>query len=725
MLPSLEAGIDLLIGYDIADAYTPLEVRTGPKGTQHATRSRLGWIPWNIAKTDIDHVNVNFIESKAQEIRNLETLMENAINMDFPERAVDDKREHSRDDALFLEKVDRSIKLVDNHYQIDLPFREPIVRFPNNLEQAENRLHSLKSRMGKNSQFREDYKSFMFKILDKGYAEKVPENRKARDDGKVWYIPHHGVYHPRKKDKIRVVFDCASRYNGVSLNQSLLSGPNLTSSLIGVLTRFREKSIAIMADVETMFYQISVPEKDRDCLRFLWWPDGNTELEPVMYHMTVHLFGAASSPSCANAALRRTAIDNQHLFSRDVTSTLLKHFYVDDCLRSVDLEVDAISMVSDLVSLCAKGGFNLTKWLSNSKQVLSSISVDQQAKEVKDLDLENSGLPVSHTLGLIWSADSDMFQIRTEIRDQLTNRRGLLSVVASVYDPLGFVAPFVLSAKIMLQDLCKRKLSWDESLDEKDRKQWQQWLTQLPQLSQVEIPRCMVPTCMTKPESVQIHGFCDASNLAYGCVWYLRYEDIQGLVHCSLLFSRSRVAPLKKITIPRLELTAATMVVRISNVLSRELNLTIDKFVFWTDSTSVLKYIANESTRFHTFVANRVSVIREVTNVDQWRYVESEKNPADYASRGLSVNKMLECKDWFDGPDFIWKSESEWPSATKVDNALSSGDVEVIAAVSDVKVKPVTFLNRFSNWNRLKRVVAWLFLFIRNTQKRVLKKKEH
>ena len=188
--------------------------------------------------------------------------------------------------------------------------------------------------MLRDSKYRSDYVGFVNGIIAKGYAQRVPDESLMPKPGKVWYLPHHGVYHPRKADKIRVVFDCSAKFQGVSLNDCLMQGPDLTNSLVGVLTRFREDPVAFMGDVEAMFYQVTVPPDQYDFLRFLWWPDGNLKTELQEYRMVVHLFGAASSPSVTNFALKQTARDNEEQYGTLVADTLRKNFYVDDCLRS-------------------------------------------------------------------------------------------------------------------------------------------------------------------------------------------------------------------------------------------------------------------------------------------------------------------------------------------------------------------------------------------------------
>ncbi|KAL7882927.1 hypothetical protein SRHO_G00005850 [Serrasalmus rhombeus] len=169
--------------------------------------------------------------------------------------------------------------------------------------------------------------------LWQGYAVEIPSGELSRDDGKIWYLPHHGVYHP-KKLKIRVVFDCGASYQGTTLNGQLLRGPDITSTLLGVIIRFRQEEVAVMADVEAMFHQVKVADEDADLLRFLWWPAGDISQDLKEYRMTVHLFGATSSPSCANFALRKCAEDNRDRFGALGINTVLHNFYVDDCLKS-------------------------------------------------------------------------------------------------------------------------------------------------------------------------------------------------------------------------------------------------------------------------------------------------------------------------------------------------------------------------------------------------------
>ncbi len=264
----------------------------------------------------------------------LEGLLIDQYNQELSEQTYNEKKELSFEDRRFLSIANESIKMQDGHYVLRPPFKRDDVSLPNNREVAEQRILSLLRRFRKDESFLRDYKVFMNDILKKGYAEKVPDKQLYRRDGRLWYILHHGIYHKRK-GKIRVVYDCTSTFQGTSLNSELLQGPDLMNTLLGVLLRFRQDTVAVMADIEGMFHQVKVSEEDKDFLRFLWWPDGNTNDLLSEYRMTVHLFGAVSSPSCANFALKRTADDNEGKVDAEVLSTIQNIFFVDDCLKSV------------------------------------------------------------------------------------------------------------------------------------------------------------------------------------------------------------------------------------------------------------------------------------------------------------------------------------------------------------------------------------------------------
>lgn len=490
-------------------------------------------------------------------------------------------------------------------------------------------------------------------MVKKGYAEKIPKDE-VRQDGRIWYLPHHGVFHPQKPDKIRVVFDCSAEYKGEALNKHLLQGPDLTNKLVGVLARFRREPVALMADIESMFLQVHVTEHCRDLLRFLWWEDGDLNKEPTRYRMTVHLFGAGSSPGCCNFALKKTADDHEQEFGFEAAEFLRKDFYVDDGLKSVPSTSDAMELICKTKEMCRRGGFNLHKFTSNKREVIEAIPVEDRAKGLKELNLEKDELPMERALGVGWCIESDAFKFRIVMQDRPLTRRGILSTVSSVYDPLGFLAPLLLVGKGLLQDLCRGKVSWDDPIPENVRSRWLKWRDELHHLEDFTVRRCFKPEGFGTVISTQLHHFSDASTVGYGQCSYVRLVDDKGQIHCSLIMGKARVAPLKMVTIPRLELTAAVVSVRVSDMLRQELQYERVEEIFWTDSKVVLGYIKNDSKRFHVFVANRVQEIRDQTSPSQWRHIETKCNPADDASRGITAKELVESSRWISGPEFLW-----------------------------------------------------------------------
>ena len=224
-------------------------------------------------------------------------------------------------------------------------------------------------------------------------------------------------------------------------------------------------------------------------------------------------------------------------------------FYVDDGLKSVTSATKASSLIKSTKCLLAKGKFNLHKFISNSKDVIEGIPKEQRASGIKELDLPKDGLPIERALGVQWCVQSDELRFRVELKDRPLTRRGILASVSSVYDPLGLVAPFLLTGKQILQDLCKNQTDWDEPIPDVFRTRWEKWRSELHTLAQLKIPRCYKPDDFGEPKSIELHSFSDASIGGYGQCSYVRMVNDQQKVHCSLVMAKSRVTPLKPVTV--------------------------------------------------------------------------------------------------------------------------------------------------------------------------------
>ena len=714
--PHLDIG--LLIGSNCPSALQPLKVIPTEGQGPFAALYRHGWtingplhVMYEPKKQSVtcNRIIFNEVVSINESIQPQAILR--MFELDFSEQdigKVPGEHGYSQEDRKFLKIAQKGMRSVDGHYELLLPFRDPNLPLPNNRQQAVARIAWQKKKMQRNEQYHKDYSAFMNQLILKGYAYKVPGDQLEPQPGRVWYLPHHGVYHPKKKDKIRVVFDCSAKFESSSINDKLLQGPDLTNSLIGVLTRFRQEQVAFMGDIEAMFYQVKVPQHQHDLLRFLWWEDGDLQAKLEEYRMSVHIFGAASSPSVSNYALKAMADKAEEKYGPEVADTIRKNFYVDDCLKAVKDEDTAIALIKDLTDACSDGGFRLTKFTCNSSKVLKSIPKEECSKGIQALDLDYEHTLTERALGTQWCTGTDSFGFSVTLSEKPHTRRGILSVIASVYDPLGFVAPFILPAKKMLQELCQEEqLGWDDEISDDFKQRWLKWINQLSDIEEVYVERCLKPQNFGKVISKQLHVFSDASTVGYGAAAYIRLCNDKEKWHTAFLLGKARLAPCKVRTIPQLELTAATVSVNIGQLLLKELDIEFDRVTYHTDSTTVLHYINSEKKRFPVFVTNRVKLIRDFTQPSQWRYVNTKCNPADCASRGMEGKQLVEDSAWLKGPEFLRQPESEWteqPSFVRE----SDEECEVVFTTSVECGNDMvdTLIEHYSSWYRLKRAVA-------------------
>lgn len=703
-IPALQdCKVGLLIGYNCPQALIPRETISGNKSSDpFAVKTDLGWsIVGGInSNSSICHrVHV----TEVPQITPRDVLA--VLQADFKDTQAGEKSV-SQDDIHFIEIMEEQITQDDSgHYVMPLPFKSLPPTEIDNKKQTVVRLNCLKKKLQANPKYYQDYQKFMKEIMDRGDIEE------ASGEGPSWYIPHHGVYHPRKPDKIRVVFDCSAKCGTTSLNSHLITGPDLTNSLTGVLCRFREHPVAVMCDIEKMFHQFLVQENHRNYLRFLWWEDGDINKEVKEYRMKVHLFGAASSPGCANFGLKYNAKKYETKFPA-ASKFIQENFYVDDGLLSCQSEEEALQLIADIKEICKHAGLHLHKFLSNSEKVMKSIDPSDRASGAKNVGLCAEKQPtVERALGVQWQVETDMFTFSDSLKECAPTRRGILSTVAAVYDPLGFISPFILTGKAVLQEICQAGTSWDDQLPDNLLPAWEKWKSDCSNLSQIKIPRCFHPPDMKQVERYELHHFSDGSTKGYGQCSYLRVIG-KDKVHCCLIASKARVAPSKLTTIPRLELVAAYVSALMSYTLKEEIKLPIDEEYFWTDSQVVLAYINNDARRFQVFVANRITKIHQLSEPSQWHYVPTSENPADHASRGMSVSGLLN-SNWFTGPDFLWNKS--WKVEIEEERKLSVGDPELrkvttlktTASVSN-EFNIVDRLTVFSRWSTAVGAVARL-----------------
>ena len=351
----------------------------------------------------------------------------------------------------------------------------------------------------------------MQKIVDRQHASRVPADELTGSPGKVWYLPHFDIYHPKKPNQVRVVFDCSAVFCNESLNRNLLQGPDQLNSLVAVCTRFRKDDVALTCDVEQMFHSFYVNPASRDFLHFLWFENNDLNGPIVEFRMNVHLIGAISSPAVANYCLHKTAEDGRAQFGDKAADFLRRNFCVDDGLTSVPTVPEAIKLIEDSQALCTSAKLRLHKFASNRKDVLEALPKDDRAKDLKDLDLRHDALPIQRSLGTFWCIESDTLGCRIELKDKPLSRHGILSTISSVYDPLGIVSPVILCGKVILQDLCRQNVDWDDPVPEETLPRWERWRNELPLLEDVSIQRCFKPPGFGKVVQSEVYSFSDAS----------------------------------------------------------------------------------------------------------------------------------------------------------------------------------------------------------------------
>ncbi|XP_046466690.1 uncharacterized protein [Neodiprion pinetum] len=579
-------------------------------------------------------------------------------------------------------------------YVVALPFNEKKNQLGLSKDLALRRLQTLERRFAKDAHFKQQYTEVIEEYRNLGHITRIQSN-----DEEGFYLPHHAVIKETSQTtKVRVVFDgSAKSTTGISLNERLMTGPTIQYDLLTLILRFRLHNYVLTGDIEKMYRQCLVRPEDRKYLRILW-KENNGSIA-TFEHNTV-TFGLTSAPFLAIRTIAQLVEDEGQDFPA-ASQALKNALYVDDLLTGAPTIEETINLRNEVVALLKRGGFNLRQCTSNDIRVLEGLPATKV-----NLQLLAGDDPNLKTLGVYWNSETDklIYTVKPINLSSRFTKRTIFSETAQIFDPLGLVNPVIVHAKLIMQELWRMKLDWDESIPTWLHTKWTEFAGQLNLLNQLSFHRNLLHK---NAKDIQVHGFCDASEKAYGACIYLRSDN--GNTQVSLFCAKSRVAPIKTVqTIPRLELCAAQLLVDLYENIKLTLSVPISETIFWSDSSITLNWLNTSPHVLKTFVANRVASIQSRAKSVEWRHVRTKDNPADALSHGQLPTEFTKNSLWMHDPAWLTEDETQWPSITL---NVAQEIPELRNATCLITTGGDSMLERYSTFTELQRVTAYCLRF--------------
>lgn len=680
------SSVELLIGNDYyLDIILPqkIEVQRG----LYMLGSKLGWILSGRTSEITNETNEASMLIMTYGVKvGKETSMLTAVDQSFPlkpnledfwrlESIGINESPVVSDDSIALDKFNETLRYESGRYTVTWPWKNGKPDLPENRALAVGRLKSLLRRMKDNPDLIQKYDDIIRDQLKQGIIEKV---RNETKDTTKHYIPHHAVINPNKATtKVRIVYDASAKTKSEnkSLNECLYRGPVLLQNLIGILFRFRMQKIAMVSDIEKAFLQIGLQEDAKDVTRFLWLKDKSvldTENNIEVYRFCRVPFGIICSPFLLAATI------DHHLKDSDcnIAQNIRDNIYVDNVISGTQTTHQAMELYSKSKELFIRASMNLRDWMSNSDKVMNQIPIYDRANRER-----------MKILGLTWTVKEDTLTLAHQISESsVLSKRIILQQIASIYDPLGLFSPVTLRAKVYLQNLWNQKLSWDTQLSGSNKSKWDILYEDMKDLASCHFPR-YIGLEHKGQIYYQLLVFCDASKYAYAATVYLLQESTNSR-RIDLIFSKTRLAPNKQITIPRLELLAALIGTRCLKFVQKELQVNIKEKHVWVDSQCVLNWL-NTKKPLGTFVDNRIKEMKEDKDI-YFHYISTTENPADIASRGTTARELQNNPLWWHGPDWMAKTKKAWP-VWKYDNVIKQSEEVRSQIESELKKGGVMF----------------------------------
>jgi hypothetical protein len=694
--------INILLGAEVYCRILKNGLLKSPNGYLIAQSTYFGWIlsgPVNTEEnTSIISHNIVSMQTTVDENELLKKFWEMESETQLNSENILSPEEKACEDH-FYKTVQR-----DNsgRYVVSLPFKnnDPLCKYGNSKQIAITRLRGLERSFAKNEALKRRYSEVINEYINLGHMERVPKNE-INKIGAV-YLPHHAVIkEERSTTKTRIVFDASCKgSNGVSLNDTLMVGPTLQPTLRCIIIKWRQHPICLAADIVKMYRQVKVSGEDTDYQRIVWRENSNDEIED--YRMLRVTFGISSAPYLAVKALQQTACDDGGMYPL-AAKRILNEFYVDDLMTGCESEGEAIELYNELNELVEKGGFCLQKWTSNKDHMLWKL------KERFGGNLEIKTDEITKILGLTWNRTADEFTFSVSLIPSTGSetKRSVISKISLLYDPLGWLSPVIVMSKIFIQKLWLAGLDWDTKLSIDLLSDWNEFYEQLKSLEQLRIPRWIRKE--KNNLDLSLHGFCDASNSAYAAVIYCRVVDCNGKIYSHLITAKTKVAPIKQLSVPRLELCGATLLAKLLAEVGCILEIPKSNWIAWTDSTVVLAWLNDHPSRWKTFVANRTSEILGLLDSSQWSHVQSHDNPADCASRGMLPKDFIKNESWLSGPSWLRNKVINYtkPEDIKCITKLERKTVKVYSSILENDVETNEIWSQFSNFRKLVRVIAY------------------
>lgn len=603
---------------------------------------------------------------------------------------------------LALEQFESTVRYdpVEAQYEVGLPWKDQTISLPSNYGLALGRLRGLQRKLSRDPSAFNHYNNVIQDYIQRGFVEEIDLSDHSVC-GRVHYLAHHGVTKDSVTTPVRIVYDCSARAgNGPSLNDCLLTGPSYVADLSQQLMRFRLGAHACISDIEKAFLMVRLREEDRNVTRFLWVTDiNNPQCRVVGYRFRVVLFGATCSQFLLNATVKKHLSD-----AVEETGKLSRGLYIDNLQVNCDSEDELLQLYWQARRLFSGAHLNLREWVTNSPLLRNHLDVDGTAALVQT---------EAKNLGMVWSPSADTlgYPHNGYVESMTHTKRSFLSEVAKLFDPLGLLIPVTIRARLLMQEVWRRKIEWDDLLPADLAISYRDLFQDYNKISMLRSPRKVAGY-----QDVILHAFCDASTVAYGVAIYVTTTE-----GTELLVARAKVAPIKGLTVPKMELTAILLSARLLNhvytAFHGEVNV-LSTHV-WSDSKVALNWVHSVKV-LPVYVRNRVDQVHSLIPGATFHYVSTADNPSDLVTRGITASQLERSTLWWQGP--TWLSYSgNWAAWEPVG---VEGPAPETVSVVPLPTQLPDFIEwkRFGSYKKLIRVVAWVMRFCSNTLNKIRNK---